>query len=86
VREQVALEEFSQVAWEFVGLWLKVRNSLVVSAAMQPAPPDKLFNPPRCGGKSKGLPGLRGAKRGLRSLSRPIPASQRKFPEEDMVP
>ena len=53
--------------------------------ATQTAATDKLLNPPRCGGRSKGLPGLCSAKRCLRSLSRQIPSRQRKFPEEDLV-
>ena len=34
-----------------------MRPPLVISAAMQTGPTDKLLNPPRCGGKSKGTPG-----------------------------
>jgi hypothetical protein len=52
---------------------------------MQTAPTDKLLKPPRGGGKSKEKSGFRSAERCLRSLSRQIPAIQRKFPEEDMV-
>jgi hypothetical protein len=44
--------------WEFVGLWLKVRSSHEVSAAMQAAPPDKLPNPPRSGGNARENSGL----------------------------
>jgi hypothetical protein len=59
---------------EFAGAWIKVRNVFVISAAMQTAPTDKLLNPLRCGGKSKGIHGLCNAERCLRSLSRQIPA------------
>jgi len=52
---------------------------------MQTAPPDKLLNPPRCGGKSKEKSGFRSAERCLRSLSRQIPAIPMRSPEEDMV-
>jgi hypothetical protein len=52
---------------------------------MQTAPPDKLLNPPRCGGKSKEQSGFRSAERCLRSLSRQIPAIQMRSPGEDMV-
>ena len=52
---------------------------------MQTAPPDKLLNPPRCGGKSKEKSGFRSAERCLRSLSRQTPAIPMKFSEEDMV-
>jgi hypothetical protein len=52
---------------------------------MQTAAPDKLLNPPRCGGKLKWKSGFRSAERCLRSLSRRIPANPMKFPEGDMV-
>jgi hypothetical protein len=52
---------------------------------MQTSPPDKLLNPPRCGGKSKGTPGLRSAKRCLRSLSRQIPSVAMKILAEDTI-
>ena len=52
---------------------------------MQSAATDKLLKPPRGGGKSKGKPGFRSAKRCLRSLSRQVPAIPMKLPEEDMV-
>ena len=35
---------------------------------MQSAPTDKLLNPPRCGGKSQGMPGFRSAERGSREF------------------
>ena len=52
---------------------------------MQRAPTDKLLKPPRGGGKSKKKSGFRSAERCLRSLSRQMPAIQKKFPEEDRV-
>ena len=52
---------------------------------MQSAATDKLPKPPRCGGKSGGIASLRSAGRCLRSLSRQIPASRIRFPEEDLV-
>ena len=52
---------------------------------MQPAPTDKLLNPPRGGGKSEEKSGFCSAERCLRSLSRQIPVIPMKFPEEDMV-
>jgi hypothetical protein len=52
---------------------------------MQTAPPDKLLNPPRCGGKAKENSGFRSAARCSRSLSRQIPAIPMEFPEEDRV-
>ena len=55
------------------------------SAAKQSAAPDKLPNPPRCGGKSKERPGFRSAERCLGSRLRRSPVIQRRFPEEDMV-
>jgi len=57
----------------------------VFSAAKQSAAPDKLPNPPRCGGKSKERPGFRSAERCLGSRLRRSPVIQRRFPEEDMV-
>ena len=73
------------ITLKFVGLWLKVRSTLVVSAAMQSAPTDKLLKPPRGGGRLKEKFGFRNAERCLRSLSRQISAIQMKFPEEDMA-
>jgi hypothetical protein len=65
--------------------WDKSSERARDTVARQPAPTDKLLNPPRCGGKSKEKSGFRSAERCLRSLSRRIPAIPMKFPEEDMV-
>ena len=62
-----------------------MRSTLVVSAAVQTAPPDKLLNPPRCGGTSKRSPSLRSAARCLRSLSRETPFIAKEFPAEDTL-
>jgi hypothetical protein len=64
---------------EFVGLWLNVRSSLVISAATKTVTPDKLLNPPRCGGRSIRMPCLCSAERCLRSLSRQIPSIAMRF-------
>ena len=49
----------------------------MVSAAKQTAPPDKLLNPPRCGGKSMGSPGPRSAN--LHFLGAPVRSLSRKI-------
>ena len=57
----------------------------MVSAAKQTAPPDKLVNPPRCGGKSSEIQVLRNAARCLTSLSRQTPSIIMKLLAEDVM-